>query len=129
MNKCFDKLNINNLDNDEPSIIIGILLFCDDATTVYNCPILLQKLIDMQLKALKWRGMSVHPDESKLIMVGERFLSKEQLEFKIRLDFGDGNIMILKNNSKEKAKLLGVCTSCNSDKVLDFEIHIEYLRV
>ena len=74
-------LKIKELNAFKLSLIITILLFCDDTTIITDCPIKLQQIINVKIYALKCKGMLLHPDKCQLIYFGKKFLSFKQQNY------------------------------------------------
>ena len=122
------KINLNEISNKEFSIIICILLFCDDTTLIADCPFKMQRLIRCQEDGLKTLGMRMHPDKSQLIYIGKNNLNQKQKDYKIKIyNHKMKRYTDLNDCSSNGVKVLGVKFRISKDTKIDFNEHINYL--
>ena len=67
----------------EFTLILAVLLFCDDTTLISDCPRQLQILIDFQVKSIYYIGMQLHPRKCQLIYFNKKMIKKEYKNLEI----------------------------------------------
>ena len=125
----FDEhFDVNNLNEFEISIILCLLLFCDDTTLVCGCPYKMQRLIDVKFDTSFDYGMQLHPKKCKSLYLKRKHLNLYQNNYKIKmLDATLNERVVLEDKFDICVKTLGITFKTSYQNNLDFNIHIDNL--